>query len=175
MVIFIDDIVVYSKLEKEHKEHLGIVLHTLRENQLIAKFSKCEIWLREISFLGHIISEEGIRVDPTKVIDIVNWKRPTTVMEIKSFLGLAGYYRRFVKDFSRITGPMSRLTQKNVKFEWTDKVEDSFQELKKRLTMAPVLALQKGKEVLRYIRMHQKKRFGLCAYAKWESDSLCNP
>ena len=122
------------------------MLETLRENKLYAKFSKCEFWLREISFLGHIISEEGIRVDPAKVTDIVNWKRPTTVTEIRSFLGLAENYRRFVQDFSRIAGPMSRLTQKKVKFEWTDKVEASFQELKKRLTTAPVLALPEGKE-----------------------------
>ena len=93
------------------------MLETLRENKLYAKFSKSEFWLREIPFLGHIISEKGIRVDPAKVTDIVNWKRPTTVTEIRSFLGLAGYYRRFVQYFSRIAGPMSRLTQKKVKFE----------------------------------------------------------
>ena len=121
-------------------------METLRKNKLYAKFSKCEFWLKEIPFLGHIISEKGIRVDPAKVTYIVNWKRPTTVTEIRSFLGLAGYYRRFVQDFSRIAGPMSRLTQKKVKFEWTDKVEASFQELKKRLTTAPVLALPEGKE-----------------------------
>ena len=113
---------------------------------MFAKFNKCEFWLKEIQFLGHIISEEGIRVDPSKIQDIVNWKRPTKVTEIHSFLGFAGYYRRFVQDFSRIAGPLSRLTQKKVKFEWTDKVEKSFQELKKRLTTAPVLTLPDGKE-----------------------------
>ena len=96
VVIFIDDILVYSKSEEEHERHLEIVLQTLREHKLFAKFSKCEFWLEEIPFLGHIISGEGIRVDPSKVEDVVNWKRPTTVTEIRSFLGLAGYYQRFI-------------------------------------------------------------------------------
>ena len=123
-----------------------MVLQTLREHKLFSKFSKCEFWLKKIQFLGHIISDEGIRVDPSKIQDIVNWKRPTTVTEIRSFLSLTGYYRRFVQDFSRIAGPLSRLTQKKLKFEWTDKVKKSFQELKKRLTTAPVLTLPDGKE-----------------------------
>ena len=126
VVIFIDDILVYSKSKEEHERHLKIVLQTLREYKLFAKFSKCEFWLEEIPFLGHIISGEGIRVDPSKVEDVVNWKRPTTVTEIRSFLGLAGYYRRFIQNFSRIAGPLSRLTQKKVKFEWTERVEASF-------------------------------------------------
>ena len=126
VVIFIDDILVYSKSEEDHERHLRIVLQTLREHKLFAKFSKCEFWLKEIPFLGHIVSEDGIRVDSAKVTDILNWERPTTVTEIRSFLGLAGYYRRFVKDFSRIAGPLTQLTRKSVKFEWTDKVEASF-------------------------------------------------
>ena len=144
VVIFIDDILVYSKSEEEHEKHLRIVLQTLRDHKLYAKFSKCEFWLNQVSFLGHIISEEGVEVDPAKVDDIVNWKRPTTVTEIRSFLGLVGYYRRFVKDFSKIAGPLSSLTRKKEKFEWTDKVEKSFQELKRRLTTAPVLTLPEG-------------------------------
>ena len=126
VVIFIDDILVYSKSEEEYKRHLRMVLQTLREHKLFTKFSKCEFWLKEIQFLGHIISDEGIRVDPSKIQDIVNWKWPTTVTEIHSFLGLAGYYKRFVLDFSHIAGPLLRLTQKKVKFEWTDKVKKSF-------------------------------------------------
>ena len=102
VVIFIDDILVYSRSKEEHEKHLRMVLQTLREHKLYAKFSKCEFWLDRISFLGHIISEEGIMVDSAKVADIVEWKRPTTVTEVKSFLGLAGYYRKFVKDFSKI-------------------------------------------------------------------------
>ena len=102
--------------------------------------------MTQISFLGHIISEEGVKVDPTKIADVVNWKRPSNVTEIRNFLGLAGYYRRFVKDFSKIAGPLSSLTRKNEKFDWTDKVEESFQELKRILTSAPVLTLPEGKE-----------------------------
>ena len=84
---------------------------------MYAKFSKCEFWLDKVSFLGYIISGEGITVDPAKIEDIVNWKRPVNVTEIRSFLGLAGYYRRFIKDFSRIAGSLTRLTQKQVKFD----------------------------------------------------------
>ena len=101
VVIFIDDILVYSKSEEEHEKHLRIVLETLKEHKLYAKFSKCEFWLNQISFLGHIISEEGVKVDPAKVTDIVNWKKSTNVTEIRSFLGLAGYHQKFVKDFSK--------------------------------------------------------------------------
>ena len=98
-VVFIDDILVYSKNEEEHKEHLRLVLEKLREHQLYAKFSKCEFWLKEVGFLGHVISGEGIAVDPTKVVTVTNWEAPTTVGEIRSFLGLAGYYRRFIENF----------------------------------------------------------------------------
>ena len=100
VVVFIDDILVYSKNEEEHKEHLRLVLEKLREHQLYAKFSKCEFWLKEVGFLGHVISGEGIAVDPTKVVTVINWEAPTTVGEIRSFLGLAGYYRRFIENFS---------------------------------------------------------------------------
>ena len=117
VMIFIDDILVYSKSEEDRERDLRIVLQTLRENKLFTKFSKCEFWLKEISFLGHIISEEGIRVDPSMITDILNWKRSTTVTEVRSFLRLAGYYRKFVKNFSRIASPLSRLTQNKVKFK----------------------------------------------------------
>ena len=96
VIVFIDDILVYSRNAEEHAHHLRLVLQTLREHGLYAKFSKCEFWLRSISFLGHVVSENGIEVDPKKVEAVANWPRPTTVIEIKSFLGLAGYYRRFV-------------------------------------------------------------------------------
>ena len=108
---------------------------------MFAKFSKCEFWLDKVGFLGHIVSAEGVSVDPQKVEAVSNWKRPTTVTEIRSFLGLAGYYRRFVQDFSKIAAPLSGLTKKGVKFEWSDQCEQSFQELKNHLTSAPVLAL----------------------------------
>ncbi|WVZ48709.1 hypothetical protein U9M48_000128 [Paspalum notatum var. saurae] len=112
IVVFIDDILIYSKSEEEHKEHLRIVLNRLREHKLYAKFSKCAFWLKEVSFLGHILSEKGVAVDPSKEKDVLNWKQPKTVTEIRSFLGLVGYYRRFIKDFSKTAKPMTSLTKK---------------------------------------------------------------
>ena len=117
VVVFIDDILVYSKDRENHDTHLRVVLETLRKEQLYAKLSKCEFWLNEVSFLRHIVSKEGIRVDPKKIEVVVEWKPPRNVTELRSFLGLAGYYRRFVKGFSMIVTPMTRLLQKNVKFE----------------------------------------------------------
>ena len=99
VVVFIDDILVYSKNEEEHEEHLRMVLQKLSENQLYAKLSKCAFWLKEVAFLGHIISAGGISVDPSKVQDVLNWKTPQNVSDIRSFLGLAGYYRRFIEGF----------------------------------------------------------------------------
>ncbi|KAG8499496.1 hypothetical protein CXB51_005958 [Gossypium anomalum] len=139
VVVFIDDILVYSKTESEHAQHLRIVLQNLREKQLYAKFSKCEFWLYEVGFLGHIVSAEGIRMDPSKVSAVVNWKTPKNITEVRSFLGLAGYYRRFVKNFSMIASPMTCLLQKNVEFVWSDECQQSFDQLKKMLTEAPVL------------------------------------
>ncbi|WVZ49137.1 hypothetical protein U9M48_000515 [Paspalum notatum var. saurae] len=140
LIVFIDDILVYSKNEEEHEEHLRTVLTRLREHQLYAKFSKCAFWLREVSFLGHILSEKGVAVDPSKVEDVLNWKQPEIVTEIRSFLGLAGYYRRFIKDFSKTAKPMTSLTKKNAKYLWDPKCEEAFTSLKKSLTSAPVLA-----------------------------------
>ena len=138
VIVFIDDILVYSKNVEEHAVHLQIVLQSLQNKQLYVKFSKCEFWLNEVVFLGHV-SGEGIFVDPRKVEAIVGWEQPKNVIEIRSFLGLAGYYRRFVKIFSLIAAPLTRLTRKGVKFNWDDKYERSFQELKNRLVTAPVL------------------------------------
>ena len=141
VVVFIDDIMVYSKNEEEHKEHLRLVLEKLREHQLYAKFSKWEFWLKEVGFLGHVISGEGIAVDPSKVQSVTEWLAPTSVSEIRSFLGLAGYYRRFIENFSKIVKPMTELLKNDTKFKWMEDCEASFQELKKRLTTAPVLTL----------------------------------
>ena len=102
VVVFIDDIMVYSKNKEEHKEHLRLVLEKLREHQLYAKFSKCEFWLKEVGFLGHVILGKGIAVDPTKVQSVTEWLAPTSVGEIRSFLGLVGYYRRFIENFPRL-------------------------------------------------------------------------
>jgi len=140
VVVFIDDILVYSENEEEHAEHLRIVLPRLREHKLYAKFSKCEFWLKEVQFLGHILSENGISVDPSKVQQVMDWKVPTSVTEVRSFLGLAGYYRWFIPDFSKIAKPMTNLLQKDHKFIWTEECEAAFRTLRKLLTTAPVLA-----------------------------------
>ncbi|KAG8497006.1 hypothetical protein CXB51_008206 [Gossypium anomalum] len=151
VVVFIDDILIYSKDDTEHAEHLRIVLQTLIDKQLYAKFSKSEFWLREVGFLGHIVSGDGIRVDPSKISAIVDWKPPKNVTEVRSFLGLAGYYRRFVNGFSIIAAPITRLLRKDVKFEWTEECQQSFEELKKLLTEAPVLLQpESGKEFVVY-------------------------
>jgi hypothetical protein len=140
VVVFIDDILVYSKNEDEHTKHFHTVLQRLRDHQLYAKLSKCEFWLKEIKFLGHTISQDGISVDPEKVQEVMDWKPPTTVRQIRSFLGLAGYYRRFIPDFSRIAKPMTELLKKGVKYNWSQKCEDAFHTLRQHLTTAPVLA-----------------------------------
>ncbi|KAA3484088.1 DNA/RNA polymerases superfamily protein [Gossypium australe] len=151
VVVFIDDILIYSRDENDHAEHLRIVLQTLREKQLYAKFSNCEFWLHEVSFLGHIVSASGIRVDPSKISAILSWKPSRNVSEVHSFLGLAGYYRRFVKGFSTIATPLTRLLQKDVRFEWSDKCQKSFNQLKTLLTEAPVLVQpESGKEFVVY-------------------------
>lgn len=141
VIIFIDDILVYSRSIEEHRHHLRKVLEVLREQKLYAKFSKCHFWKKEVRFLGHVVSEDGISVDPDKVVAVREWKQPTTVTEIRSFLGLAGYYRRFIENFSLIASPLTKLTRKGVPFLWTDTCEKSFQELKHRLTTAPVLVI----------------------------------
>jgi ribonuclease HI len=141
VVVFIDDILVYSRSAEEHEQHLRVVLGKLRSHQLYAKFSKCEFWLQKVSFLGHVLTAEGVAVDPEKVTAVSEWKQPTSVSEIRSFLGLAGYYRRFIEGFSRIARPMTELLKKDKKFVWTEACERSFHELKERLTTAPVLVL----------------------------------
>ena len=141
VVVFIDDILIYSKSEEEHEEHLRLVLETLREHKLYAKFSKCEFWLKEVGFLGHVLSEGGVAVDPAKIQSVMEWKAPTNQTEVRGFLGLAGYYRKFVEGFSSIARPMTQLLKKDKKFEWTAKCEESFQELKKRLVSAPILTM----------------------------------
>jgi len=144
VIVFIDDILVYSCSEDEHFDYLWTVLQTLRDHKFFANFSKCEFWLRLVAFLSHIISFEGIRVNPQKTEAVRNWPRPISLTDIWSFLGLAGYYRHFVEGFSFIVSPMTQLTQKKVKFLWFKSCEKSFQELKTRLTSAPVLTLPYG-------------------------------
>ena len=116
VIVFIYDILIFSKSMEEHEEHLRIVFQILREKKLYAKFKKCEFWLDQVVFLGHAISKAGTSVDPSKVEAMVNWARPTNVSEVRSFLGLAGYYRRFVEGFSHIATPLTQLTHKSAKF-----------------------------------------------------------
>ena len=143
IVVFMDDILIYSKSEEDHKGHLRIVLQTLREHQLYAKFSKSEFWLTKVRFLRHVVSTSGVSVDQEKAEAVISWERLKSVFEIRSFLGLVGYYRRFIEDFSRLAAPMTRLTRKEVKFEWNDQSKKAFQELKMRLTPAPILIVPK--------------------------------
>ena len=124
---------------------MRITLEILRKEKLFAKFSKFEFWLKEVQFLGHVASNEGIKVDPTKIAAVLNRERPRTPTEVRSFMGLTWYYRRFVKDFAKIGTPLTKLMRKNEKFTWSDKCEESFQELKKRLITAPVLVLPDDK------------------------------
>jgi hypothetical protein len=141
IVVFINDILVYSRNEEEHEGHLRLVLQKLRDHKLYAKLSKCKIWLKQVAFLGHIVSKGGISVDPSKVQDVLSWKAPTSVSDIQSFLGLAGYYQRYIEGFSKISKPMTELLENDKQFKWTPTCESSFQELKKQLTTAPVLVM----------------------------------
>ncbi|GJY39282.1 putative reverse transcriptase domain-containing protein [Tanacetum coccineum] len=132
--------------KKEHEEHLKAILELLKKEELYAKFSKCEFWIPKVQFLGHVIDCQGIHVDPAKIESIKDWASPKTPTEIRQFLGLAGYYRRFIEGFSKIAKPMTKLTQKKVAFEWGDKQEAAFQTLKNKLCSAPILALPQGAE-----------------------------
>ncbi|GJS33535.1 putative reverse transcriptase domain-containing protein, partial [Tanacetum coccineum] len=146
IIVFIDNILIYSKSKQEHEEHLKIILELLKKEELYAKFSKCEFWIPKVQFLGHVIDNKGIHVDPAKIESVKDWASPKTPTEIRQFLGLAGYYRRFIEGFSKIAKPMTKLTQKKVKFEWGDKQEAAFQLLKQKLCSAPILALPEGSE-----------------------------
>jgi hypothetical protein len=140
VVVFIDDILIYSKNKEEHTNHLRIVLTRLREHKLYAKFSKCEFWLDQVPFLGHILSAEGVVVDPSKVTNIIECKPSTTVHLVRSFLGMSRYYHQFIPNFSKISKPITKLLKNNVKFNWTSECNEAFERLKKLLITAPVLA-----------------------------------
>ncbi|GJW88141.1 putative reverse transcriptase domain-containing protein [Tanacetum coccineum] len=158
----------YNKLtnKQEHEEHLKLILELLKKEELYAKFSKCEFWIPKVQFLGHVIDSEGIHVDPAKIESIKDWTSPKSPTEIRQFLGLAGYYRRFIEGFSKIAKPMTKLTQKKVKFEWGDKQEAAFQLLKQKLCSAPILALPEGSEDFIAYCASLKKSFGRCVDAK---------
>ncbi|GJZ08082.1 reverse transcriptase domain-containing protein, partial [Tanacetum coccineum] len=146
VIVFIDDILIYSRNEKEHEEHLKTILELLKKEELYAKFSKCEFWIHTVKFLGHVIDSSGIHVDPAKIEAVKNWASSTTPSKIRQFLGVAGYYRRFIEGFYKIAKPMTELTQKNQKFDWGEEQEEAFQLLKQKLCVAPILALPEGSD-----------------------------
>ncbi|GJU56154.1 hypothetical protein Tco_1229868 [Tanacetum coccineum] len=129
---------VGMKSLEDHEVHLKLVLELLKKENLFAKFSKCDFWLQKVHFLGHVVNE------PSKIEAVKNWKAPKTPSEIQSFLGLAGYYRRFIANFSKIVKPLTSLTQKNQKYEWGVEQEEAFQTLKDKLCNAPILSLPDG-------------------------------
>ncbi|GJS42398.1 hypothetical protein Tco_0567441 [Tanacetum coccineum] len=144
VIVFIDDILIYSKNKEEHEEHLKLILELLKKEELYAKFSKCEFWIPKVQFLGHVIDSKGIHVDPVKIESIKDWESPKNAIEIRQFLGLAGYYRRFIEGFFKIAKSMTKLTQKTMKFDWVEKEEAAFQLIKQKLCSAPILDLPKG-------------------------------
>ncbi|GJR83731.1 putative reverse transcriptase domain-containing protein [Tanacetum coccineum] len=157
VIVFIDDILIYTKNKREHEEHLKLILELLKKEELYAKFSKCEFWIPKVQFLGHVIDSKGIHVDPAKIESIKDWASSKSPTEIRQFLGLAGYYRRFIEGFSKIAKPMTKLTQKKVKFVWGNKQEAAFQLLKQKLCSAPILALPKGsKDFIAYCDASKK-------------------
>ncbi|GJU46487.1 reverse transcriptase domain-containing protein [Tanacetum coccineum] len=146
VIVFIDDILIYSRNKEEHANHLRIILELLKKEKLYAKFSKCDFWIRIVQFLGHLIDSQGLHVDPAKIEAVKNWTSPTTPTKIRQFLGLAGYYQRFIKDFSKIAKSLTELTQKNKKYIWGEDQETTFQLLKQKLCEAPILALPEGND-----------------------------
>nr|GEU67910.1 putative reverse transcriptase domain-containing protein [Tanacetum cinerariifolium] len=144
VIVFIDDIHIYSKSEKEHEDHLKTILGLLKKEKLYAKLSKCEFWLKKVQFLGHVVNRDGIYMDPSKVESVKNWKTLESPTEIRSFLRLAGYYRRFIENLSKIAKPLTLLTQKNKTYVWGDKQQGSFRVLKEKLCNDLVLALSDG-------------------------------
>ncbi|KAD6118885.1 hypothetical protein E3N88_10156 [Mikania micrantha] len=146
VIVFIDGILIYSKTKAEHEMHLRLVMELLKKEQLYAKFSKCEFWVKEVQFLGNIVNEKGIHVDPAKIEAVKNWNAPKTPTEVRSFLGLDGYYRRFIANFSKIAVPLTSLTQKDKPYVWGSQQKEAFQTLKHKLCNAPILTLPNGND-----------------------------
>ncbi|GKC44754.1 putative reverse transcriptase domain-containing protein [Tanacetum coccineum] len=144
VIVFIDDILIYFRNKEEYADHLRRILELLKKEKLYAKFSKCNFWISIVQFLRHINDNRGIHVDPAKIEVVKNWASPTTPTEVRQFLGLAGYYWRFIKGFSKITKSLTELTQKNKKYIWGENQESAFQLLKQKLCEAPILALPEG-------------------------------
>ena len=141
VIVFIDEILIYSRAPEEHECRLTIVLQTLREHKLYAKMSKCKFWMKEVKFPSHVVSEQGVAVDPAKIEAVMKWEPLKNVTEVRRFMGLAGYYRRFMEGFSKLAMPMTRLTKKGEKFLWTPECELVFHTLKEKLTTTPVLII----------------------------------
>jgi RNase H-like domain found in reverse transcriptase/Reverse transcriptase (RNA-dependent DNA polymerase) len=141
VIVYIDDILIYSQNDQDHTQHLRQVLDLLRQHQLYGKISKCEFFKESVKYLGHIISSEGIATDPKKVEVVKNWPQPKNLKELQSFLGLCNYYRWFIMDYSRIAAPLTDLTHKDVTYHWPPAAEEAFNEIKKRMTSTPVLCI----------------------------------
>ena len=141
VVVYFDDILIYSKSVEEHMNHIRQVLDELRKEKLFANLEKCSFCTDHVVLFGFVVSGKGIQVDETKVKAIKDWPTPVNVSQVRSFHGLAGFYRRFARDFSTIAAPLNELTKKGVDFKWGNSQENAFQELKNRLTEAPLLVL----------------------------------
>ncbi|XP_071709089.1 uncharacterized mitochondrial protein AtMg00860-like [Rutidosis leptorrhynchoides] len=159
VIVFIDDILIYSKSRDEHEQHLRLILQLLEKEQLYAKFSKFGFWLDSVQFLGHVVNREGIHVDPTKIESIKGWEVPKNPTQIRQFLGLVGYYRRFIQDFSRIAPPLTVLTYKGKKFEWSTDQESAFQLLKQKLPLHQYYHFRKEMVILWFIAMRHDKEW----------------
>ncbi|GKB55894.1 putative reverse transcriptase domain-containing protein [Tanacetum coccineum] len=157
MIVFIDDILIYSRNKEEHADHLRIILEILKKEELYSKFSKCDFWISIVQFLRHVIDSQGVHIDPAKIEAVKNWVSPTTPTEVRQFLGLIGYYHRFIEGFLKIAKSLTELTQKNKKYIWGENQESAFQLLKQKLCEALILALPKGNDdfVVYYDASHQ--------------------
>ena len=141
VVVYIDDILVFSKTHEEHLRHLRLVFQALKDNDFKVKLAKCEFERPEVKFLGHVVGQEGVKVDNDKIAVIEQWPRPTNIRAVRSFMGLAQYFRKFIANFSKTASPLTNLTKKDVPFQWDDLCQESFNSIKYALTHAPVLAL----------------------------------
>ena len=141
VVVFIDDILIYSKTKQQHDEHLQIILQVLREHKLYAKFKKCEFYKDKIQYLGHVISKERISVDPDKIKEIIDWYVPKDWADVQSFMGIIGYYRKLIEGFSKIANSITSLQKKGIFFFSNQKCEEIFNKLKELLTTAPILKI----------------------------------
>ncbi|GJR60314.1 putative nucleotidyltransferase, ribonuclease H [Tanacetum coccineum] len=158
VIVFIDDILIYSKTKEDHENHLRLMLDLLNKEKLYAKFSKCEFWLQYIHFLGHVVNHDGIDVDPSKIETVKSWKAPTTPSEVRSFLGLVGYYRCFIENLSKIAKPLTSLTQKNQKYEWGENQEEAFQTLKDNLgNLLCIKTIEDPREELHDLRLRVRR------------------